>query len=295
MKKFICIDIGGTSIKYGILRETGIIIEKGNMDTNALKEGGQGIFEKIKYIISKYLKNYEVEAVCISTAGMVDPKDGKILFALEHLIPGYTGMEIKKEVEKEFNIRCEVENDVNCAGLGEMWLGAGKGASSSVCLTIGTGIGGCIIINNELIHGFSNSAGEIGYMKINGEDFQNVASTTSLVKRVARLKNIAEESINGKMIFDMAKNKDQDCLKEIDYMIKSLAIGIANLSYIINPEVIILGGGIMAQEQFLKPKIEEALRKELIKTIYENTRIEFAKRQNDAGMIGALYNFLNKK
>ncbi len=295
MKKFICIDIGGTSIKYGILRETGIIIEKGNMDTNALKEGGQGIFEKIKYIISKYLRNYEVEAVCISTAGMVDPKDGKILFALEHLIPGYTGMEIKKEVEKEFNIRCEVENDVNCAGLGEMWLGAGKGASSSVCLTIGTGIGGCIIINNELIHGFSNSAGEIGYMKINGEDFQNVASTTSLVKRVARLKNIAEESINGKMIFDMAKNKDQDCLKEIDYMIKSLAIGIANLSYIINPEVIILGGGIMAQEQFLKPKIEEALRKELIKTIYENTRIEFAKRQNDAGMIGALYNFLNKK
>lgn len=295
MKKFICIDIGGTSIKYGILRETGIIIEKGNMDTDALKEGGQGIFEKIKYIISKYLKNYEVEGICISTAGMVDPKDGKILFALEHLIPGYTGMEIKKEVEKEFNIRCEVENDVNCAGLGEMWLGAGKGASSSVCLTIGTGIGGCIIINNELIHGFSNSTGEIGYMKINGEDFQNVASTTSLVKRVARLKNIAEENINGKMIFDMAKNKDQDCLKEIDYMIKSLAIGIANLSYIINPEVIILGGGIMAQEQFLKPKIEEALRKELIKTIYENTRIEFAKRQNDAGMIGALYNFLNKK
>lgn len=295
MKKFICIDIGGTSIKYGILRETGIIIEKGNMDTDALKEGGQGIFEKIKYIISKYLKNYEVEGICISTAGMVDPKDGKILFALEHLIPGYTGMEIKKEVEKEFNIRCEVENDVNCAGLGEMWLGAGKGASSSVCLTIGTGIGGCIIINNELIHGFSNSTGEIGYMKINGEDFQNVASTTSLVKRVARLKNIAEENINGKMIFDMAKNKDQDCLKEIDYMIKSLAIGIANLSYIINPEVIILGGGIMAQEQFLKPKIEEALRKELIKTIYENTRIEFAKRQNDAGMIGALYNLLNKK
>lgn len=295
MKKFICIDIGGTSIKYGILRETGIIIEKGNMDTDALKEGGQGIFEKIKYIISKYLKNYEVEGICISTAGMVDPKDGKILFALEHLIPGYTGMEIKKEVEKEFNIRCEVENDVNCAGLGEMWLGAGKGAFSSVCLTIGTGIGGCIIINNELIHGFSNSAGEIGYMKINGEDFQNIASTTSLVKRVARLKNIAEENINGKMIFAMAKNKDQDCLKEIDYMIKSLAIGIANLSYIINPEVIILGGGIMAQEQFLKPKIEEALRKELIKTIYENTRIEFAKRQNDAGMIGALYNFLNKK
>lgn len=295
MKKFICIDIGGTSIKYGVLRENGIIIEKDNMDTNALQEGGQGILKKIKYIISNYLKEYEIEGVCISTAGIVDPKEGKILFALEHLIPGYTGMEIKKEVENEFEIRCEVENDVNCAGLGEMWLGAGKGASSSVCLTIGTGIGGCIIVDNKLMHGFSNSAGEIGYMKINGEDFQNKASTTSLVKRVSKLKNITDGSIDGKIIFDMAKNKDEDCLKEIDYMIKSLAIGIANLSYIINPQVIILGGGIMAQKEFLKPKIEEALRKELIKTIYENTKVEFAKMQNDAGMVGALYNFLNKK
>ena len=84
---------------------------------------------------------------------MVDPVEGKILFALEELIPNYKDMQLKKEVEKEFNIKCEVENDVNCAGLGEMWLGAGRGATSSICLTIGTGIGGCIIINNKLING----------------------------------------------------------------------------------------------------------------------------------------------
>ncbi|MDY3001594.1 ROK family protein [Romboutsia timonensis] len=292
MKKFICIDVGGTSIKYGLSNEIGEFTHKGSMDTEALEKGGPGILEKIKTISKKYIANNDIEGICISTAGMVDPKEGKVVYALEHLIPEYTGMEIKKEVEKEFSIRCEVENDVNCAGLGETWLGAGQNAKSSICLTIGTGIGGCVILNNKLVHGFSNSAGEVGYMNINGESFQDLASTSSLVRKVAEIKNIPQHNISGKIIFDMAKNNDKDCLNEIDNMVKSLAIGIANICYVINPEVVILGGGIMAQEEFLKPRIDKALKETLVARVYENTKIEFAKRQNDAGMIGALYNFL---
>ena len=159
-------------------------------------------------------------------------------------------------------------------------------------MTIGTGIGGCVILNNKLVHGFSNSAGEVGYMNINGESFQDLASTSSLVRKVAEIKNIPQHNISGKIIFDMAKNNDKDCLNEIDNMVKSLAIGIANICYVINPEVVILGGGIMAQEEFLKPRIDKALKETLVARVYENTKIEFAKRQNDAGMIGALYNFL---
>ena len=292
MKKFICIDVGGTSIKYGLSNEIGEFTHKGSMDTEALEKGGPGILEKIKTISKKYIANNDIEGICISTAGMVYPKEGKVVYALEHLIPEYTGMEIKKEVEKEFSIRCEVENDVNCAGLGETWLGAGQNAKSSICLTIGTGIGGCVILNNKLVHGFSNSAGEVGYMNINGESFQDLASTSSLVRKVAEIKNIPQHNISGKIIFDMAKNNDKDCLNEIDNMVKSLAIGIANICYVINPEVVILGGGIMAQEEFLKPRIDKALKETLVARVYENTKIEFAKRQNDAGMIGALYNFL---
>ena len=292
MKKFICIDVGGNSIKYGLSNEIGEFTHKGSMNTEALEKGGPGILEKIKTISKKYIANNDIEGICISTAGMVDPKEGKVVYALEHLIPEYTGMEIKKEVEKEFSIRCEVENDVNCAGLGETWLGAGQNAKSSICLTIGTGIGGCVILNNKLVHGFSNSAGEVGYMNINGESFQDLASTSSLVRKVAEIKNIPQHNISGKIIFDMAKNNDKDCLNEIDNMVKSLAIGIANICYVINPEVVILGGGIMAQEEFLKPRIDKALKETLVARVYENTKIEFAKRQNDAGMIGALYNFL---
>ncbi|AXU28237.1 TPA: ROK family protein [Clostridioides difficile] len=294
MKNYVCIDVGGTSIKYGFIREDGLIIDKSSLDTEAKEKGGEGILSKIKDIVKNYIKENEISGVCISTAGMVDPVEGKILFALEELIPNYKGMQLKKEVEKEFNIKCEVENDVNCAGLGEMWLGAGRGATSSICLTIGTGIGGCIIINNKLINGFSNSAGEVGYMNINGSSFQELASTSSLIKKVAKIKNLNENDLNGKIIFDLAKNNDEDCLKELDNMIKSLAVGIANICYVINPEVVILGGGIMAQEKFLKPKIDKALKEVLIERVYKNTNIEFAKRQNDAGMLGALYNFLNK-
>lgn len=294
MKNYICIDVGGTSIKYGVARENGEIIEKSSMDTEAKEKGGPGILEKIKSIIGNYIEGYKISGVCISTAGMVDPSEGKIVYALEHLIPEYTGMEIKKVIENIFDIKCEVENDVNCAGLGETWLGAGRNASSSICMTIGTGIGGCVIIDNKLIPGFSNSAGEIGYININGQSFQDLASTSSLVKRVAKAKNINESNIDGKIIFEEAKKNDEICLKEIENMVQSLAIGIANVCYVINPEVIILGGGIMAQEEFLKPKIERALKEILVERVYNNTRIEFAKRQNDAGMIGALYNFLSK-
>lgn len=294
MRNFVCIDVGGTSIKYGVIEENGNIITKNSMDTEALEKGGSGILEKIKYIVRNYIETYKIDGVCISTAGMVDSTEGKIVFGLEHLIPGYTGMEIKKEVESEFNIRCEVENDVNCAGLGETWLGSGKESTSSVCLTIGTGIGGCIILDKKLIHGFNNSAGEVGYMNVMGANFQDIASTTSLIKKVAKRKNIDEKNINGKIIFEMAKSNDKDCLKEIDNMIKSLAVGISNICYILNPQVVILGGGIMAQEDFLKPKLQKALKDTLIDNVYKNTTLEFAKMQNDAGMLGALYNFLQK-
>ena len=100
---------------------------------------------------------------------MVDSKKGKVVYALEHLIPEYTGMEIKREVEKEFNIRCEVENDVNCAGLGETWLGAGKNAKSSVCVTVGTGIGGCVILDKNLedfFHLYSYILSHLHYLRI---------------------------------------------------------------------------------------------------------------------------------
>ncbi|MPQ42664.1 ROK family protein [Clostridium tarantellae] len=292
MKKYICIDVGGTAIKFSVMDVNGNIIVKGERDTEAFK-GGLNILEKLKEITRNYLKEFNIEGICVSTAGMVDSKEGKIVYASQ-LIPNYTGVEIKKELEKEFGLICEVENDVNCAGLGEVWKGAARGANSCVCLTVGTGIGGCIILDKKVLHGFSNSAGEVGYMNINGDEFQKIAATSRLVKKVAARKNIDEKNINGKLIFDLAKKGDKDCIEEINNMVNVLALGISHIVYVVNPEVVVLGGGIMAQKEYLMEIFEKAFKDKVIPRIYENTKLEFAENGNNAGMLGALFNFLQK-
>ncbi|WP_321993671.1 ROK family protein [Clostridium butyricum] len=291
MKFYVSIDIGGTSIKYGILDENIKFITSGEIATEAQK-GGKNILEKVINIVSEYKKEYTLSGICISTAGMVDCEKGEIIHASD-LIPNYTGTQIKKTLEDIFSIPCEVENDVNCAGLAEYFSGSAKGSSISLCLTIGTGIGGSIIINDRVFHGFSGSACEVGYMNMFKSKFEDLGATSILVKKVAKLKNCSENHIDGKLIFEMAKNNDEDCIKAIDEMVDILSMGIANICYVINPEVVVLGGGIMAQKDYLYDKIRLSLDKYLIPTISSKTKLEFAKNQNKAGMLGAYYNFIS--
>ncbi|BBK78130.1 ROK family protein [Clostridium butyricum] len=291
MKFYVSIDIGGTSIKHGILDENIKFITSGEVATEAQK-GGKNILEKVINIVSEYKKEYTVSGICISTAGMVDCEKGEIIHASD-LIPNYTGTQIKKTLEDIFSIPCEVENDVNCAGLAEYFSGSAKGSSISLCLTIGTGIGGSIIINDRVFHGFSGSACEVGYMNMFKGKFEDLGATSILVKKVAKLKNCSENHIDGKLIFEMAKNNDEDCIKAIDEMVDVLGMGIANICYVINPEVVVLGGGIMAQKDYLYDKIRLSLDKYLIPTISSKTKLEFAKNQNKAGMLGAYYNFIS--
>ncbi|MDU1603553.1 ROK family protein [Clostridium butyricum] len=291
MKFYVSIDIGGTSIKHGILDENIKFITSGEVATEAQK-GGKNILEKVINIVSEYKKEYTLSGICISTAGMVDCEKGEIIHASD-LIPNYTGTQIKKTLEDIFSIPCEVENDVNCAGLAEYFSGSAKGSSISLCLTIGTGIGGSIIINDRVFHGFSGSACEVGYMNMFKGKFEDLGATSILVKKVAKLKNCSENHIDGKLIFEMAKNNDEDCIKAIDEMVDVLGMGIANICYVINPEVVVLGGGIMAQKDYLYDKIRLSLDKYLIPTISSKTKLEFAKNQNKAGMLGAYYNFIS--
>lgn len=290
MKQYICIDIGGTSIKHGVILETGDFLETGEMPTEALEYGGPGILKKIHGITENYLKTYAAEGICISTAGMVDCEKGKIIYAAP-LIPDYTGTEIKKNMEKAFGIPCEVENDVNCAGLAEYYAGAARGSSISVCLTVGTGIGGAIIINGKVFHGFSGSGCEVGYMHLPGGEFQDLGASSILVKKTALYKKIDPTSINGKFVFEQAKKGDEDCIRAIDEMVDILGMGIANICYVINPQIVVLGGGIMSQKAYLESRLRKSLEKYLIPSVANNTKLAFAENQNQAGMLGAYYNF----
>lgn len=292
MKQYICIDIGGTEIKHGVLSEEGQFLVKGKTPTEAWK-GGPSLLEKAVGIAGNYRKEWEAEGICVSTAGMVDVEKGEIFYSAP-LIPEYTGTKIKARMEAEFGLPCEVENDVNCAGLAEAVSGAAAGSSSALCLTVGTGIGGCILIDGKVFHGFSGSACEVGYMHMDGSDFQTLGAASIMVKKVAAAKSEPEEDWNGYRIFQQAKEGDGICIKAIDEMCDVLGKGISNICYVINPQVVVLGGGVMAQEEYLKPRIEAGMKQYLVSSIWDKTRLSFAVHGNDAGMRGAFYHFMGR-
>ena len=187
-------------------------------------------------------------------------------------IPGYAGINYKAYMEERFHLPCAVENDVNCAGLAESVSGAGKGSRINLCLTVGTGIGGCLVVDGNVFHGISNSACEVGYMHLEQGVFQDEAAASALVRRVEERKK-AERQLSedgepsevwdGFRIFEAAKAGDLICREELDRLARLLGMGIANICFVVNPERVILGGGIMEQEAYMKPRIEAALEKYL--------------------------------
>lgn len=293
MGKYVCIDIGGTAIKFGLIDENGWIMTSDSMKTEASK-GGTSILEKAVGIVEKYREENELSGICISTAGMVDIEKGTIFYSAP-LIPNYTGTEFKKTMEERFHLPCEVENDVNCAGLAESISGAGKGCHSSLVLTIGTGIGGCFVLEGKVFRGFSGSACEVGYMHMGESDFQTLGAASVLSKKVAKSKGEAQNAWNGYRIFQEAKKGDFICAQAIDEMTDVLGKGIANICYVLNPEMVILGGGIMAQKEYLEDRINAAIRKYLVSGIADHTKLAFAKHQNHAGMLGAFYHFKQRR
>ena len=162
------------------------------------------------------------------------------------LIPNYAGIQYKKILEERFHIPCEVENDVNCAGLAEYSSGAAKGSRIALILTVGTGIGGCIVIDGKVFRGFGNSACEVGYMHMGDSDFQTLGAASTLTKKVAQWKGEPQEKWDGRHVFEEAGRGDRICIRAIDEMTDVLGRGIANICYVIDPEVVVIGGGIMA-------------------------------------------------
>ena len=293
MNHILLVDIGGTNLKYGLIDSEDHLIEANEMPTQAHK-GGPHILATVKELVASYLEKGPLAGVAISSAGMVDPDKGEIFYAGPQ-IPNYAGTQFKKEIETSFGIPCEIENDVNCAGLAEVRSGNGRGCSPAICLTIGTGIGGCLLIDGKVFHGFSNSACEVGYLHMQDGAFQDLASTTALVSYVAALHEDDPALWNGRRIFKEATEGNTKCIEGIDRMVDYLGKGIANMCYVVNPEVVILGGGIMGQEAILKPKIEAALKAALVPSLAEKTKLVFAHHLNAAGMYGAYYHFKLKQ
>ena len=284
--QYACIDIGGTAIKYAMMTEEGKILTKGQILTQMAKDGSGDIPRKIANIVSELERECgKPEGVAVCSPGLIDVEKGEVIFA-GSTFPGYTGMKLQDEIERLTHLPCTVENDVNAAGLGESWLGAGKGAKSSYCIFVGTGIGGALVIDGHLIHGASASAGEIGYLPFAGGKFENLASTSALLHQTG--------ATTGEEVFQRAANGEEKMLAALEEMTKNIACALAEICCIVNPEVLIMGGAIMAQREFFEPRLNRYLAELLPEALRKNTRIAFAQLGTAAGFTGALCHFLQK-
>lgn len=289
MKEYIAFDIGGTQIKYGIVSETGTVLKHKAVPTE-IHLGGEQIVQKLILLSKKLMNEHTIFGIGISTAGIVDVNKGIVTGGVDH-IPNYATIPIIDRLQEVLKVPVSIDNDVNCAAFGEKWNGVGRDKRNFIMLTLGTGIGGAIFIDGELYRGHSFSAGEWGNMLIEGKTFEEVASISGLIHLVRKYKG--EGDWNGKTIFELYDKGDREVTQAVEVFFTHLAIGISNLAYIFNPEMIVIGGGITDRgNQFLK-EVKEEVEKYLNKEIYSNCEIELAQNGNCAGMIGAIYHFLH--
>ena len=296
-KKVVCFDIGGTFVKYGMLDYEGNILAKDSFKTTV--DNGQEILDNMCKIIEKYMKLFKIEGISISSPGFVNTELGVILSGT--IIEGFIGLNVKEYFKDKFNLPVEIENDANCATIAEHKLGNGKGCKNLACVTIGTGIGGGIVINNEIYHGGKFMAGEFGFMFINGTKrenpdqyiYSNYASTRVLVEKVSARLN---QEIDGKEIFLRSQMGDTICQEILDEFYDDLSLGIYNIAYILNPEKILLGGAISQQECLIDEikKRMDRFEYSFAKSLNEYVDIDRCKFLNDAGLVGCLCNFVNK-
>lgn len=292
-KQFLCFDIGGTFIKYGVFSQTGQMLQPTKKVATSIQADGNQILEQILDITGEFVKTTDLVGIAISTAGVVDSQTGSINYS-GYTIPGYTGTQLKKSVEENFNLPCAVINDVNAACYGEFWKGFPEGGKpdSLVCLTIGTGVGGGVIIHNKLYTGFSDMAGEVGYLPLKNGLFQDLASTTALLNAAKEVEGL---ELTGEAFFEKLKTGADSTAYQavLERFIHSLAEGILLINYILNPETIVLGGGILAQADLILPMLQTALEKQVIDKRFLTAQIKTASLGNNAGMLGALYHLLH--
>ncbi|WP_085506092.1 ROK family protein [Thalassobacillus devorans] len=289
-------DIGGTSIKYGVVDRNGSFMEEGSFPTEA-NQGGEAI---IKKVITKSLeinKAWNIDGISISTAGQIDAVKGVVVHATDN-IPDYTGMGIANSIGNATGVKVKVENDVNCAALGEYWKGAATDKKNFLCLTIGTGIGGSLILNGQLYSGSTHAAGEIGHLTLYPGGQACTCGNYGCLERYASssaLEKMINESFDSKVkvieFFEKLRYGDKQSEVIFNRWLDDLTTGLKSVVHVLNPELIVIGGGVSAQGEFLLNHIKQSLFKKVMPNHRRNLDVRIAVHQNKANLLGAAYHY----
>ncbi|MDH6597680.1 ROK family protein [Bacillus sp. FSL W7-1034] len=294
MAYYVVFDVGGTKTKHGVMDRNGELITSGDYVTNCRQL--EPFLEDMENVVKEYQRTWDIKGIAMSLPGFVDSQTGYTEFA--GAIIALNGQNVKTLLEEKTSLRVEVENDANCAALAEKFSGHAKECDSFICMTLGTGVGGGIFAGGELVRGASFRGGEFGMMLTETENGQfttlnSSASTAGLIRSYKEQQGIPQsQQIDGQEIFEKAKH-DPAIEKMIDQWYKRIAIGIYNVATVLNPEKILIGGGVSARPDLI-PNIEKHLH-----TLHAWKNIQVTLETcyyfNQAGMMGALYHFLIKE
>ncbi|WP_308547243.1 ROK family protein [uncultured Selenomonas sp.] len=286
-------DIGGSSVKYAVIEKTGKILAKGKKTTPQEKEE---FFRLIENVAASYRRAYTIEGAGFSFPGAVDDVSGVI--GGSSALPYIHDFPIRQELERRLSLPAALENDANCAALGESWLGVGKEHEDLVFLVIGTGIGGAVVKGKRIHHGKHLHGGEFGYMVSDASHriLSETGSTRVLAERVADAKGLPREEMDGRKAFALADAGDADALQAVSAMYEALAMAIYNLQYAIDPEIFVLGGAVSERPGFAEEigkRVDVILKDVGVARI--RPVIRPAQFGNDANLLGAVRALLNKQ
>ncbi|WP_416827230.1 ROK family glucokinase [Ectobacillus polymachus] len=309
-KWLVGVDLGGTTIKLAFITYEGEIIHKWEIKTNTSAQGLYITQDIARTLDEKLTELGQVKSklagIGIGAPGPVNLSSGVVY---ETVNIGWKDYPLEKLLEEATGLPVSVDNDANVAAIGEMWKGVGAGATDLVCITLGTGVGGGVIANGQIVQGISGAAGEIGHITVIAEHgatcncgktgcLETVASATGIVRLAKEaLQNSEKQSllrdiwkkngtITAKDVFDAAKT-DELANSVVETMTFHLGLSIANIANTLNPELVVIGGGVSRAGELLLSSIQKNFVKFAFPRVAKSTKLAIATLGNDAGVIGS--------
>ena len=307
MKKYgFGVDVGGTTVKMGFFETTGALIDKWEIKTNTEGNGAQILSDIAKSIDNKLaqegISKNDVQGIGIGVPGPVR-SDGVVNGCVNL---GWGIVDVATDLGALTGLPVKVGNDANVAALGEMWQGGAKGSRDVIMVTLGTGVGGGIIVDGKIVAGATGAGGEIGHITVNKEEIEpcncgqygcleQYTSATGIVRMAKRkLAKSSDETVlrncqalTAKDIFDAAKAGDAVALSLVDEVGDILGSALSNMACVVNPEIIVIGGGVSKAGEILIDTIQ----KHFVETSFhacKNTQFALATLGNDAGIFGCM-------
>ena len=298
------VDIGGTTVKIGLFDREGHVLDKWEIPTNKENKGvsilpdvAQSLLAKMK---EKGISEEDLAGIGVGAPGAVD-EEGTLVGGAVNI--GWDAFNIPEVMHAYINVPVKAANDANAAAFGEMWQGGGKGYNNMVAVTLGTGVGGGIIINGKLLSGATGAGGEIGHIHLEDDEteecgcknkgcLEQYASATGIVRLARRrLKKddkpsvLREVELSAKSVFDAVKAGDQVAIEIAEQFGDYLGKGLAAVADVVNPEIFVIGGGVSKAGEILLTFVEPKFQKYVFQQC-RGAKFALAKLGNDAGIYG---------